>query len=122
MKNGRINERNTGNYSLNSNLKGRRTKKTNDSILTSEQKESQNTINKIDCLISSFKSNYYSYLTFDLTDEQIKHWFENGIVVKGIKKGNPKIFSEDKEICLLVDGKLSDLELTKGLLKSFFKL
>jgi len=117
MKNGRINERNSGSWSKNSTPKIRNNKIQNEVVLNEIEKKALISLDKINSLLKSDAGGYYSYLPFDLSDELINQWFENGIISKGLKKSKYD-FMPDKEICKLE--KKADLLLTKGILEKFY--
>lgn len=116
MKNGRINERNTGNWSLLGEPK-RTTSKFIDVKLSKEQEQSIECIELIVYLIRSKNNNYYSYIRWDMDNELLRKWASSGIIEKGMKKSDRSFFT-DKEICIVK--KQDDLELVKGLLEKFF--
>ena len=117
MKNGRINERNSGTWTKNSTPKNRKKNKFKEIVLNDIEQKSLVVLDKINSLLKSDVNNYISYLPFDLSDELINQWYSNGIISKQMKKSKYD-FMPDKEICKLENK--SDLLLIKGILEKFY--
>jgi hypothetical protein len=114
----RINERNTGDWSVNSEPK-KRGKKEPLPELTSQQEIALNLYLMLTNLLKSHKGNYYSYIRYDTTIPLIKNWVDENIVTKGIRKSKIKGI-EDIEICHLNPEKQSELEaVAKALIEKF---
>ncbi len=116
----RINERNTGDWSVNSEPKKRGKKDKPLPPLTPQQEKALDLYMRIQNLLKSYKNNYYSYVRFDDTDILIKSFIDEGIITKGIRKATIKHF-EDIEICHLNPDKISVLEKRAESLKDVFE-
>lgn len=116
MRYGRINERNTGSWSLAGEPKTRQSKDNSLRILSSKEELAYKAVLLIDDLLKSHSGGYYSYISWDLDSPLIEHWKKNGIVFKGIRKADSRFGGLDKEICHLNTESISDLKLTRGLL------
>lgn len=117
MKNGRINERNTGSHKLDGGAK--RAKSTVEPILTDEQYKAQEAVKLCNSILK------YSIRLYENVPELVKHWINKGIVeVKEIE--NPwsyaRQFEPTVKMVYLVEKHRSDIELVKGLLIHFHKL
>lgn len=115
MRYGRINERNIGNWTLNSEPK-RRIKKEKVIELNKEQEKAVFAVDMINSLIKSHNSNYVSYIQWNEGSDLVEHWKKNGIITKRIRKADPRFFGTDKEVCELNINFISDLNLSKQLL------
>ena len=117
MKNGRINERNSGRWSKNSTPKTKNSKAKKEVVLSKIEEDAFYCLDKINSLLKSEKSGYVSFLQYDMSDEILAKWNENGIISKQIKKSKYD-FMPDKEICKLENK--SNLLLVKGILEQFY--
>lgn len=89
--------------------------------LLKDQEQALEGVIMIQNLIRSHNSNYYSYLLYDLENKFIAKWVEQGIINKGVKNSKYPYFPP-KQICILNEKRITDLELCKALLIHFFDL
>ncbi len=99
IKYGRINERNIGHWTLDSEPKKRKRKSSKDDTIETILTEKEEIIKD---LIRSHNSNYYAYMPFNLNNKFLKELFNKNIIEKGIRESQYEFF-EDIEICKIVD-------------------
>lgn len=123
MKKGRINERNIGNMTLESELKIRKTKKVQLPELTDLQIKALDAIDEINKMLKNGEMLVYSKENYS---ETLNHWLKNGLV-KIEKREHPSEMirfyePEKKQDYAVFIGEKSDLELCKGLMIHTFNL
>jgi len=97
MKNGRINERNYGHWTLDGEPKHLK----HDKCIIEDFEDLPEELIVVKDLLQSTKNNYYTYYTWNMKNKILNDLFFNGIIEKGIRKS--KWFNETQEICIVKD-------------------
>ena len=118
MKNGRINECNIGNITLDGELKIRKTKKLQLPELSDLQQNAIDAIHEINLML---KFNEFRVHSPENYSETLNHWLNNGLVK--IEERKPTAHSCGQNVFFAVFiGEKSHLELCKGLMIHTFNL
>lgn len=119
----RINERNSGHWTIGGEPKRRRQKKQTMPVpvLTDEQMRALDAVEQIEGLLRSYKSDYYSYVRFDCANELHKTWLGNGVAVL-LTRVSKYAFADPDTILAVNPEKVDDLILVKNLLIEVFRL
>lgn len=117
MKNGRINERNTGRHKLDGGAK--RAKAIVEPVLTEEQYKAKEAVRLCNMILKE------GVRLYENVPELVQHWIYTGVAeVKEIE--NPwsyaKQFNPTIKVAYLVESHRSDIELVKGLMIGFYNL
>jgi len=117
---GRINERNTGSWSLEGNPKRRNKKAITEEIESDEVSLARESLQKINMIFSGGVTIYDSGIP-----EIVQQWISKGIaVIKNVD--NPCVMARKmqskRDVAFLVEKYRKDLELVRGLLIHFYKL
>lgn len=118
----RINERNTGHWTIDGEPKRRRQKKQPPKpIPTDEQMTALSAVDEIENLLGSYESDYLSYVRFNCTKELHKKWLGNGVVTLATRIPKYKFIKPDT-ILALNPNMIDDLTLTKNILIEVYEL
>lgn len=118
MKNGRINERNIGNMTLEGELKIRKTKK----VLLPELSDLQiKALDAIDEITKMLKFSEFRVYAPENYSEILNHWLKNGSAKIEEREATAHSFGQNVFYAVFT-GEKSHLELSKGLMIHFFNL
>ena len=115
MKNGRINERNTGSTKLDGGVK--RSKLQPVTILSDIEEEAYNSLRLCNMILNK------GIKIYDTIPELVNQWIRNGIAeIKEFENTNEvtKMYYPTEKRAILIESKRSDIELCKNLIIEFY--